>query len=276
MNILILVDWQNLFKTCEGKFHLDKVVEEIIRRALERGVLQEIRLFIPNYQLIAGPWKLINRLQLKYGLAVSICPCLREGAENGEGYKDLVDFEVLRWITKYLHPGTPPELVVFVSGDGHFLVAANEAKTRGKEVEFWIVNPETTSGAILGFQTFREIKIPGEPIFAEEEENAFIATLDKIQKGGETDEADKQRLSFLRKASEILAVIEEPFTLEKKIQEVNQELQQRLGISEKEAKEILKALMVLGAARIYPVASVGLTIDSTSLFLEWLRRKTEP
>lgn len=272
---LVLIDWQNLWQSCEKEISSsEKFLEEIIAGIIARDDLIEIRLFVPNYQYIKSPWESINRLQLKYGVTVSVCPVLRVEEEKEEGYKDLVDFEVLRWVMNYLHKGIPPELVVFVSGDGDFTVSANEAKKRGKEVEFWIVNPETTSDTILKFQVVRKIKIPGEPIFSGE--NTFLTTLEKIQENKEISEKDKQNLIYLEKASKILAKAERPITPESKLKQANQKLEKELGISQQKANELLKALMALGAVRLYSAVSWELTINFASPFLQWLGLKIAP
>ena len=269
--VLILIDWQNLLRTCETceeKIKIDEVFGELNQRALERGTLSEIRLFVPNYQLSATPWKMLNILQLKFGVTISVCPTLREGTETESVFKDLVDLEILRWTMKYVHRGIEPTVVVFVSGDGHFLLAANEAKNRGKEVEFWVVNPDTTSQAIFRFQQYREIKTPALPIYSEP--NPFIESIERIQKN-EGDDNDRKNLLLIKNAADLLAQ-EEPIDLQGRIDAKIRALQKELNVSEEDAIQILKVLLALGGARIYSVASEGLYIDPASPFIEWMGR----
>lgn len=271
MSVLVLVDWQNLFKACERReTPLEQVFEEIVRMAFERGTIEEIRLFVPNYQLIASPWRLLNTLQLKHGLAVEVCPVLREGAEmDKEGSKDVVDLSAYQWIAKHIYPGIGPEFVFFVSGDGHFIVAANEIRRRGKEVQFWVVDPDTTSNVIFKNVPVEIIK-PRE-ILIGVEENAFLLMLNKATTGKELDEQDNRRLACLRRVSELLSVPERPVTLEAKINEVIISLIQQLGIPEDDARQALKALIVAGVVRLYPATTHGLIIDSSSLLFQWLQ-----
>lgn len=271
MSVLALVDWQNLFRACENRFSIDTVLGEILSMAFQRNdSVEEVRLFVPNYQLITSPWRFINALQLKYGLKVEVCPALREGAEMEESYKDMVDFEVLGWTMKHVHPGIGPDLILFVSGDGHFILAGNEAKMRRKEVEFWVVDPNMTSGAILRNMTVRQIEISGQGIL-ETEENPFISSLNKATTEQKLTEEDKERLGILRRMGEISTGMEKPVTIEAKMGEISQQFQKKLNVSERDVLKALKTLMVLRVARIYPVSSQGFSIDSSSLLLQWLK-----
>ena len=273
MEAMVLVDWQNLFNACKERVPIDTVFGEITRQALERGPIREIRLFVPNYQLITTPWRLINNLQLRYGLTVDVCPALREGAEMEESYKDVVDFEILRLIMNYIHPGVGSDLIVFVSGDGHFIVAANEARRRGKEVEFWVVDPDATSNVILRNEKVREIKISDQPIFMGVEENPFLSTLHRATTEKKLNPKDKERLALLKKVDEVLFVSPAvtAVTFEAKLNEISQAIHERAGIQEKDVRDVVKALMALGVARFYPVVSQELSIDTSSLLFQWLK-----
>lgn len=271
MSILVLIDWQNLFKTCENlKISPDETLEEILRRAQERGQIEEIRLFVPNYQFITSPWRLINSLQLKYGLKVEVCPVLREGAEmDEESFKDLVDLSVFAWVTQYVRR-FGPELVVFVSGDGHFLLAANEVKRKGKEVEFWIIDPEATSGAILKNATVRKIEISDRAVLIATKENSFLLTLNRATTGKELSAEERQRLDTLNKAAEILPRLEKPLTLEMKAKEISRTLQEQLNIPEQDAQQIVEVFLATEMIRIYTTASAGFSLDSSSWLFQWL------
>ncbi len=268
MEVLVLVDWQHLFKACENRFPLESVFAEIERRALEKGKIIDIRLFVPNYQLITSPWRLINNLQLRYGLVVDVCPALRERAEMEESYKDVVDFEVLKWVMNYIHPSIGPDLIVFVSGDGHFIVAANEARRKGKEVEFWVVDPNITSNVLLRNVPVVTIK-PG--ILLGTEENPFLSTLKKAMTGEELDKDDKKRLNDLKKAGEILPTLEKPVTLEAEMNAVVQEIQASFGIPERDARALLKALMVLNVVWIHPVTTHVFRVDKSPILFQWFK-----
>lgn len=268
MKVLVLIDWQNLFNACKDKVSLEGVFGEITRRALERGIIQEIRLFVPNYQLITSPWRLINQLQLKYGLGVDVCPALREGAEMDESYKDVVDFEVLRWIMNCIHPGIGPELIVFVSGDGHFIVAANEAKRRGKEVQFWVVDPDTASNVLLRNMPVVTIK-PG--ILLGTEENPFLSTLEKATTGKVLDKDDKKRMNYLKKVGEFLHTMEKPATLEAEMNTVVQEIQVSFDIPERDARALLKALIILNVVWIHPITTHVFRVDRSPILFQWLQ-----
>jgi hypothetical protein len=188
-----------------------------------------------------------------------------------EGYKDLVDFEVLRWTMKYVHQGVEPQLVVFVSGDGHFLTAANEAKKRGKEVEFWLVDKEKTSGAILRFETYHEIQKMPLPMMTEP--NSFIGALNSFNCTQGPNGEEKSKVILLQRAVEILSVYENQLSIEERREKAIQNLTQALGVSEKDANEILKALLVMEGIRFHPVASTSLYVDSALQFLQWLKQK---
>lgn len=271
MQILVIVDYYNVYKNAKDKVRLEDIFGEISRKVLEKGTLSEIRLFVPNYQLSTAPWKVLNGIQLKFGVAVSVCPSLR-GAEEmaGEEFKDLVDMEVLSWTMKYLHKGVGPELIVFVTGDGDFLVASHEAQKLGKAVEFWTISKESTSSAIFNNAEVREIQIPSEPNFPGS--NSFINALGTAQKGGTLDFSCKQKLRLLRRAMEVLDNTERPTHLEEKAATITRELEARLGVDQLCSAEILKALLTVGGVTMLPVASQSLYVDPESPILTWLRR----
>jgi len=272
---LVLIDWQNLYRACKDKIKIDEVLTEIIKKVLERGALSEIRVFVPNYQLTLSPWKLLNQLQLRFGVAVDVCPAIRDGEEMTEEYKDLVDFSVLQWVMKYLHRGVGPQSVVFVSGDGHFMLAARETKNRGKDVEFWMVDSTNTSGAILRYEKTQELQMPELPLLRES--NSFVALLDQIATGKQLDnDADKRKITLLSSAIDLLVRFEEPVAMEARVLSARRVLQQKLGVSAEESMEILKALIALDGAKLYSAVSMGIYSDPISSASEFLRELLSP
>lgn len=265
MDVQVLVDWQNLFKTCENRFPIDRVVEEIIGMAEENGLITEIRLFVPNYQNMPWAWKLLNYLQLKYGVAIEVCPVLREGPEGEkESWKDLVDLSFYRWVAKHFSVYQKSKLVIFVSGDGHFVVAGNETRRRVKKVEFWIVDPQATSEAIFKVFQVREIKIR-ETSVLNTEENPFITAL-KNWKDGALTPTDRQRLDLLKKVLGLIPII----GIGVEQTQLNQEIQKRLEVPAEDVRNALQALIATGVMRIHPVIRQAASIDSSSSLFQWL------
>jgi uncharacterized LabA/DUF88 family protein len=266
MQLTILIDWQNLFKACENNIPLDTVIGEITKKGLSKGEIQEIRLFVPLYQSLS-PWRTINWLQCKYSVEVSVCATLRkdEGTESETLMKDTVDFEILKWITKHVYLGVGPETIVFVSSDGHFIVSSNEAKRKGKRVEFWFVDISKVSGLIREQEEFREIKIS--PPILLTEENPFLSTLDKLNKQEPLNSEDQRRLEILAAMEKVgmEKIVKTPAT-----NGLSTMLGGELGLEETGSKQLLEALMALGVARIYPAISQTISIDTSSPLFQWI------
>ncbi len=275
--VQVIVDYQNLFRACTSKgINLDRAIEEIIRRGLERGHIHEIRFFVPNFQLITSPWRLLNYLQLKFSVAVEICPVLVEGAEMDEKrWKDTVDLSVLAFVMGHIHPKSGADLVVFVSGDGHFLCSSNLAKLQGKETEFWVVSSESTSGAIFRNAIVRELKISDQTVLTADGENPFLATLEKATAGKELNQDDKERIALLKRVAEILPNLGKPVTLEAKILSLAKEIGESLRVPEDDGQEILKALLALGIARIPQVPAYAFGADTFSSLFQWFKNTGE-
>jgi len=263
MQTAVIVDLQNLFKACNGKFPLEAVIGEIINRVIKQGEIQEIRLFVPNYQSIS-PWQVINSLQQKYGVEVSVCLTLRDGARN-EILKDAVDFEVLRWVMNHVHKDIGPELLVFVTGDSHFVISANEARRRGKKVEFWCLEGGV-SRIIRDQEELRSIMLS--PSTLQENENVFLASVHKLDSQEPLNEDDKTRLRMIAKAAG--KNIGESFGTWPITDEVIQALACKWELSEDDCRQIVEVLMVLGIARIYPAVSTTINIDTNSPLFSWI------
>lgn len=265
MAITIAVDYQNVYRACEDKVHLDIVFGEIMRKAISRGEIHEFRLFVPCYQS-AGPLKLLNALQRKFGLEVSCCLSLGQGTD----IRDTVDFEVLRWVMRNIYPGAGPDTLVFVTGDSHFLVAANEAKRKGKEVEFWFIDSDNVSKIIREEEEFKEIKLA--PPILLSGPNPFLATLAKIQSGQPLDDNDKANLGAIGRivrqgANETIGSSEA---------ELFDKLSRELNLSPDCTEQLLKALMALDVVRIYPSISAAVCVDTNSPLFQWVSTLTNP
>ena len=261
--IQVIVDWQNVLKACENRIPLDAIIGEITKRALKYGDIQEIRLFVPNYQSVA-PWQILNGLQIKYGLEVSVSPTLREGTRV-EVLKDVVDFEVLRFVTKHVHANVGASTIVFVTGDSHFLVAANEARRRSKEVEFWFVDGQNVSGTIRRQENMREIKMTPPVLLSDE--NPFLTSLAKATNQEPLDDQDYDRIELINRAAKINT---KPIGWWLSVEAAFQFLSNEWNVSETDCQQIMEALMVLGIARIYPATTTTVSVDTQSPLFQWL------
>lgn len=277
MSTLVIIDYQNLYKACENKIPIEQVFEEIERWAAERGGLTEIRLFVPNYQ-DSTPWRIMRNLQLRYGLSIEVCPVLREREDDTEAFgrrnfwKDLVDLSVYQWLTKYVHPGCGPDTIAFVTGDGDFVLAANEAKRRNKRPEFWgVTKGNNTSGAILKNFTFRELEVR-ENTFLFTEENPFILALNAAVEGQPLDQNWQESLRVLKSTVNgvLPALGETDVTLERKIETVAEQIQTSLGIVLEDARRIVQTLLVTGVIKITPITTQSCFVDTSSFLYQWI------
>lgn len=268
----ICVDYHNLFKACEkNNIQVETVIGELTEKGLANGEIHEIRLFIPNYQS-ATPWRAINAMQCKFGVEVSACPVLTENVGTGMEMKDAVDFEVLKWVGKHLHRNIVPKRVIFVTGDGHFLVSSNEAKRKGKEVEFWSIDPSSVHGIIKRQEEFREIKIS--PPILLTKENSFLNILQQLTEGKEVSDKDKEKLEKIARMAR--TKLNRPEELVSATDEASSLISAELGVSLSDSKELLEALMTLGIARIYPATNRVIDIDESSHLFQWLQLTAEP
>ena len=258
MSITVAVDYQNVYRACENKIRLDIVFGEIMKKALAFGQIHEIRLFAPCYQS-AAPLKLLNMLQRRFGFEISSCLTLGQGSD----LKDTVDFEVLRWIIRNVYPGNDPDTIAFVTGDGDFIVSANEARRKGKEVEFWFIDSNNVSRSIREGEKFREIK--ASPAVLLSGNNQFLTTLKKMQLEQRLDEADKDRLRLINRM-----MTEEIDGSAKSETILISEISDKLGINESVADDLIKALMAMDVARIYPAITKTLCVDSSSPLFQWV------
>jgi len=268
MRLVVLIDWQNLVKACEVQnISLNNIIGEIVKRAISKGEIEEIRLFVPNFHTVT-PWRIINKLQLKYGLEVNVSPFLREN--DNSSFKDAVDFDVLKWVSKHIHPDIGPELVVFVSGDSHFLIAANEVRRKGKKVEFWFID-KNVSGLIRSQEEFRLLQIPVPIILIEK--NPYFETIKKMQSDLPLSEEDKKRINQMKGAIEFL---EASFFAFRDREKLYEKLSRQLALSNEESRFLFDVLMAMGTVRIYPAVLETISVDERCPFSEWLHIYTLP
>lgn len=259
MAITVVVDYQNVYRACENKVRLDTVFGEIMRKAISRGEIHEFRLFAPCYQS-AGPLRLLNALQRRFGLEVSCCLSLGQGTD----IRDTVDFEVQRWVMRNIYPGVGPDTVVFVTGDSHFVVSSNEVKRRGKEAKFWFIDSDSVSRIIREEENFELIKIA--PPILPSGPNPFLATLEKIQSGQPLNDDDRARLEAIGRIVKQGA----DETIGNSEAELFDKLSRKLDLSSDCVEQLLKALMVLDIVRIYPSISTAICVDSESPLFQWV------
>jgi len=264
MDILVLVDYHNVYKICRRKeLNLDEVFRRMIEAIQQKGRIIEIRLFVPSYQQNIFPWQLVNHLKLAYGFSVELCAVLRIGEEDEEKYKDLVDKEVDSWITKYVQPNVGPELVIFVASDGHFIQSWNEVKRRKKETEFLLLDPETASWAILKYAPHEELGSKKEEI------NPYTLVLRKRLKEGIVtfDDVEKEKMATLKIVQKALSFLPQyGLNSEITINFLTGELKKNLLIDEKEIRESLKGLIDVNALHVHPVYST----NPDSSYWQWL------
>lgn len=262
----ILVDFYNLYKICESAgTRLETVIGEIMKMGLANGEIQQIRLFVPHYEA-AGPWRMLNALQIRYGLAVEACPVLSERIDNRKSeIKDAVDFYVLLWVEKNLCNGAGSDSVIFVTGDGHFLISSSMAKLKGKKVEFWFVNPQSTHQMIKRQEDCREISVS--PATTPTQANIFLETLQRFLGGSPLLDDDRRRLEIIAKVAKT-SMKQAEFGL-------SSQLSSQLGIDQSEATELLEAMMVLGIARVYPSVQNVIDFDTSSSLFQMLLTRSK-
>lgn len=256
MNKVILIDWHNFFKACEKSgIRLEAIMGEIVQMGLVNGEIQEIRLFVPSYQTVA-PWRSLNALQCKYDLAVEACPVLSETIGSEIELKDAVDLKVMQWVENHLHNGVGPDSVIFVTGDGHFLISANAAKRKGKKVQFWFVDSQGVHQLIRCQEDCREISLS--PSILMINKNNFLAALTRFTNHEPLFDGDRRKLEIIKRVARP----------DKEVGPVTDEFTTRMAgeleISQDEARELIEALMALGIARVYPVVRKIIDIDDSS------------
>lgn len=276
MKIFVLVDWWNFFKSCTDlSISPDQAMTAIRRMVLEKGFLKEIRLFVPSFlQPYEEPWKLLNQLQHRHGFKIDVCPVLREGPEiHDEGrFKDIVDFEALKYLLEWIHAGDDIDLVALVAGDGHFLTSYHALSNMGKMPKFWLVDRSIASGVIVRELDFEVIELAGRPIIQEAEKNPFVSAMSMAQKGTLSEE-NRQKISNLQRIADELASLQNTNIgsgIDAIVSKLQASLSSALSLPEKEVRDAIIALIATGEAQLVP-ASVGeIQIDPASLFFQRL------
>ena len=266
----VLVDGENFRKSCEAiGVSLETGMGEIMKMAHENGDVFEVRVFVPHY-LDVQKQQRINSLQCLYGLEVSTCPVLQNETRGVTELKECVDFEVLKWVLKHLHKNIVPNLIIFVTGDGHFLISSNEAKRKGKKTEFWSVDSSGVHGFIKKQERFRRVETSKPLIVEDEEGNPFLKTLNEFMKeDGNPSEEDVQRLQVMVGACKV-KLNESAKT--SSMHHATNSLSKRLGISAVDSAKCLEALMACGVVRVYPSTTQIIEIDRKSEMTKWLQR----
>ncbi len=260
----IYIDYHQFQLLCnKSGIPMNDAMAEIIEKGLKKGEISEIRLFVPAYLNDTRPWYVINELEKKFGVEVSVCPTLTEESEGGSKMKDAVDAKVLVWVKTHLHKGVVPNLIIFVTGDADFVVIAHEVKKKGKMVEFWSVDTSSVNSLIKRQETFAVIKPTTQP------ENLFLASLHKIADEKAVNEEDRWRLSKIAQLIELQR--KKPAAKQSSKEAVNEvalSISANLKISFAEAKDLLQALITLEVARIHPVIDRVVSIDTSSDLFE--------
>jgi uncharacterized LabA/DUF88 family protein len=256
----ILVDYHQLVKICgNAEIPVETAVEAILKKGLERGEVNEIRLFVPVYLNDSRPWHTINELQKKFGVEVSACPALTEETEFGVKTKDAVDAKVLLWVKTHLHKGIVPNLVIFVTGDSDFVMISNEAKKKGKKIEFWSINASNVSSLIKRQEKFELITM------RQSGENLFLKTIEKATSGQTISSDDKRRIEMILKLRDISSPNRKTSkTAIEAMEKAANDAREALGISQNESIQLIESLMLMEAARLHSALDNRIEIDVSS------------
>ncbi|OGZ64050.1 MAG: hypothetical protein A3A98_03845 [Candidatus Staskawiczbacteria bacterium RIFCSPLOWO2_01_FULL_40_39] len=270
MQLSIIGDYENLRWAIQDKeareknpISMETVTGEIIEKGLALGEIHDFRFFIPAY-FNGTSWRLINALMCKFGVKVEVCPVLTEQAGNLGGMKDAVDFAVLEWIKDHLHKNVAPKQIIFVSGDGHWIMSGNAAKMKDKKVQFWSLDSSNVHGTILRQEEFREVKIKASSTLLAGD-NPFFQTLNKLIDGKEINGQDSANLKMMAR------IAQSDLNGSSETDDVSSLISTNLGISPKEALALLEALMALDIARIHPAIKRVINIDKSHHLFEWLQ-----
>ena len=166
-----------------------------------------------------------------------------------------------------MHRNVGPNLLVFVTGDSHYMVAAREAEKKDKTVEFWFLKKSPNVSAGIRYQeNFQEIIIA--PASNPSGENPFLDALGKLVSSGESslDQEDKRRIRMVSDFAK--ADIKNGLTREGLAESASK----KLGFELADTKMLVEALMVADIARIYPAINLAISLDRSSDLLQWISR----
>jgi len=260
----ILVDYHQVLRNCNDMgLEVKTVMEEIYEMGLKRGEISELRLFVPTYS-DTRLWHQINELEIKFGAEISACPVLVEETLTGTSMKDAVDAKVLIWVKTHLHKGVVPNLIIYVSGDSDFIIISNEAKKKGKKIEFWSVSPSSISKIIKRQENFSPIKVP---VLIE---NPFIVTIGKVMEHNELNQDDKRRLEMIMALKGIQLRNGSYRTAKEAIEESAKKISSQLKLALEDSRQLLEALIMLESATVRPAISNVVEIDESSSIFQLL------
>lgn len=227
----MIVDYQNLRHQAETlNVPPEALFQALWDRTRTLSGLLDIRLFIPVLQT-ALHWNQVNALVLKHGFSVEACPFLREGT----GRKDTVDSVIFRWLVCYASLATK---IIFVTGDGDFIIAATLLKMRGKTVEAWSFSTESTSGAlftILEAHILPLSRVVPTATYA----NPYALAVEKLMGNEHLAPSEMRLLEQLIQAGQFLLG-------QKKSETPGDTFAKALGITDAETQDLLNTLEGLG------------------------------
>ncbi len=275
MDTLVIVDYHNVYRLCKDKIRLDDVFMGIFKTLEETGETGQIRIFVPNYQEPIA-WKTINYLMIQYGIKTETCFTTRESEEWMLGFKDVVDIAVFDWVKDNLHPGVGPSKIAFVTHDGHYLMAYNEAVLRKqKKTEFWVIDPEDTNDTIKKHARVKTINLMDVPVAVPTEgENLFITALHKkIEGTTNLDSEEEKRIEILKKIADIVSSMEPPYgtSTTSLINLLTKTIRGSLALDEETSREAIEVLANIGIIKFHPVVVQTYLTDRSSHLLEWFR-----
>ena len=263
----IYIVYHQLVILCDkNSIPLEMAVKAIMENGLreDKDEIQEMRLFVPNYQNDSRPWRKINELQKNFGVNVETCPVLTEETEMGNKMKDAVDASLSDWVDRHLHSGVTPNQIILVTGDSDWVLIAHKIRSKKKKVEFWSVDPSSVNALIKRIEAFKDIKA----FLKMPTENPFISALGRFADGGPLEAFDEKRLELMRAITKI-----KPQNAKKRnssaeaVQWMSQKISKELGVSENEGRQMIEALLSLNAVKIFPVVDRIVEIDvSSSVF----------
>lgn len=254
--VVVVIDHQNTWaQTDENKVSIEEVYAAILREAQKEGEVVDVRSFVPIYQNAPESWHAINQLALKFGITIEACAVLREG----QHYKDVVDLAVLRWIIQY---GSSADLVVLVTGDGDFTVAANELKKRGIEVIGRVVRFKNTSTVLFDVLDMRELNLTVPPIVVSPNNPFFLALAKALSSEEKLGKEEKKRIKRLAQAERMLQKI--AASQEMSLPMLTDSLANKLKIAQEECWQIVEVLTALGIVQLQPMMVLGATSQPAS------------
>jgi hypothetical protein len=267
VELSILVDFHNLFMMLDkDRGKTKEAIAEIVRMGRRRGTLVEARLFFPVYLYDEKSepenrmWVLLNNLALSFGLTLEACPVSKIKTGGNTKLKDSVDACVFQHIIKNVHREIGPELIIIVTGDVDFAKFSAEAENRGKQTEFWSVDPLNTSRFIQQEKEFRGIKIP----VVDFSSNPFVSSLSKKLKGLALNESERQMVRIVERIPNLALPPRDE-------EDMAILISKRLKISFGQSQQLLDTLVALGVAETKLAIRRVLSIDNFNVLFQHLQ-----